>query len=236
MKALNLAAGSTLLRAAVVLGGGVVLGGSVAACAASPGAPPPFERTRTPPQPPPLYLVDGVILQGGFHAVLGEAMADWVQRIDVVRADEARARWGEDARSGAILLAYTQTARGDAPPSGASLRKSIENHLPLLDLAHAQDPRPASLVPLLHFPGEGDPAWARAIVIIDGEILPRSRPLIRTEPLAPEPPAGWLGELGDRSARDFTLRSIRGAEAASLYGNVAWFGVIRIETRDRSGS
>lgn len=235
MKPSNLASRSTLLRAALILGGGVAFGGGVGACAASAGPPPPFERTRAPERPPPLFLVDGVILEGGFQPILGEGTVDWVQGMEVVRAPEARARWGEDARSGAILLSYRRTVRGDAPPAGASLQGLVEDHLPLLKLAYARDLLPAGLLRTPHLPGDGDPAWARALVVVDGEILGRPRPSTRAEALAREPPLAWLGERGDKPARDFSVRSIRGAEAAALYGAVAWFGVIRIETHDEGG-
>ncbi len=247
MKSSPHASGSALLRVALVLGGGLILGGGVAACAASADPPPPFERTPTPAPPAPLRLVDGVILEGGFNALFDEALTDWVGRIEVVHAGEARGRWGEEARSGAILITRVRGEGDEVPAPGhapeqagtpsaeASLRQRLEDHLPLLEMAYARDPRPEGAMHIPHLLGEGDPAWARAIVFVDGEIPPRSRPLIRSEPLATEPPAAWLGELGDMPARGFTLRSIRGAEAAALYGNVAWFGVIHVETASRSG-
>jgi hypothetical protein len=219
----------------------LVLGGTEAGCVSAADPPPPPSRASPPPAPPPLFVMDGVILEGGFEAVLGEEFSSWVEDVRIVRAPEARTRWGGEGESGAVLL-----SRPNAPDPGvATLREVLEHHLGILEALYEVDPRTPEGPHIAHAPRPSDPGWRRVLLVVDGEIMPRHPslpdyqqrgPPDATGALPARPPPDWLTSLGDEPAESLRIRSTRGAEAAALYGSRSWFGVVRVATGASSGS
>jgi hypothetical protein len=180
-----------------------------------------------PGAPPPLHVVDGIILDGGFDLFLREPLAYGVHQVDTVHPAEARARWGSQGAGGAIV--YT---REGGLPEGPTLRRLLEHHLGFLEALVEADPRPTGGAGMSH-PPEQLPPWARLLVLVDGEIMLRPPSVEHLRPhatLPPDPPADWLHPLGNEPTARIEIRAARGEGSGRLYGTRAWFGVIVITT------
>ncbi|TVP73295.1 MAG: hypothetical protein EA352_12085 [Gemmatimonadales bacterium] len=203
------------IRNRVFLLATLALFGSLAVGCENPSATPSVTASGDEPLPASaLTLADGVILSGGFDALLDDPPEFGMREVSTIPSAEARTRWGDAAEDGARLL-----ARDDAPPADASLRQVLQHHGDLLEAMAALEDPPQSRIFIGHGPPLDGPPLTRILLVVEGEICCR---------LMEDPPADSLHHTENEPSEKWEIRSVRGDSAATLYGIMAWFGVVQL--------